>query len=67
MNHQKYTATPSPGEIGARSQRLWRLSGRPNGRDLEFWLAAEGEVRREREATRRAIEEDSKLTTPGRT
>jgi hypothetical protein len=67
MNHPKYTATPTHGEIGARSLHLWKLAGRPSGRDLEFWLAAEVEVSRERQATRRAIEEDSKLTTPGRT
>ena len=62
MNSSKYSATPTREEIGARSQHLWKLAGRPANRDLEFWLAAEVEVRREREETRRAIDQDSKLT-----
>ena len=36
-------------EITARSRQLWQQAGSPEGRDLEFWLAAEAELRRDRE------------------
>ncbi|MGC4070951.1 MAG: DUF2934 domain-containing protein [Nibricoccus sp.] len=36
-------------EIAARSHELWQKAGSPDGRDLEFWLGAEAELRRERE------------------
>jgi DUF2934 family protein len=32
-------------EIKARAGELWEQNGRPEGRDLEFWLQAEAEVR----------------------
>jgi len=32
-------------EIGACARDLWDQKGRPEGRDLEFWLQAEKEVR----------------------
>jgi len=35
-------------ETAARALQLWRLAGNPSGRDLEFWLAAEGEIQQER-------------------
>jgi hypothetical protein len=31
-------------EITARARELWEQNGRPSGRDLEFWLQAEGEI-----------------------
>lgn len=31
--------------IKARAQELWDQQGRPSGRDLEFWLQAESEIR----------------------
>lgn len=31
-------------EITARARELWEQSGRPSGRDLEFWLQAETEI-----------------------
>jgi hypothetical protein len=31
--------------IRARAQRLWEAAGRPTGRDEEFWLAAEAELK----------------------
>jgi Protein of unknown function (DUF2934) len=31
--------------IGRRAFELWHKAGRPKGRDLEFWLRAEGEQR----------------------
>ena len=30
--------------IRARAKELWELSGRPEGRDLEFWLQAERDL-----------------------
>ncbi|MGE9009549.1 DUF2934 domain-containing protein [Leptospira interrogans] len=32
-------------EIKARAHDLWVQHGRPSGRDLEFWLQAESELR----------------------
>jgi len=31
----------------ARAYRLWEKAGRPDGHDVEFWLAAERELRAE--------------------
>jgi hypothetical protein len=31
--------------IRARAKELWEINGRPTGRDLEFWLRAERELR----------------------
>ncbi len=37
-------------EIRARARELWEQNGRPEGRDVEFWVQAETEVRdRERQ------------------
>lgn len=30
--------------IRARAQALWEAEGKPDGRDLEFWLRAESEI-----------------------
>ena len=32
-------------EIKARAQELWEQNGCPSGRDLEFWLQAESEIK----------------------
>jgi Protein of unknown function (DUF2934) len=32
-------------EIGAVAYRLWEQAGRPAGRDLQFWLDAESQLR----------------------
>jgi hypothetical protein len=32
-------------DIAARARELWEQKGRPEGRDLEFWLQAEKEIR----------------------
>ena len=32
--------------IKARARELWEQRGRPPGRDLEFWLEAEAELKR---------------------
>ena len=39
-------------EIRTRSYLLWETAGRPQGRDLEFWLRAEAEL----EAEARCVE-----------
>ncbi len=44
--------TPTQGnndQVSSRAQSLWEQSGRPEGRDLEFWLQAEAEISRETE------------------
>jgi hypothetical protein len=43
-----WVGTPADDEACARRRAfdLWRGAGRPDGRDLEFWLRAEREVRR---------------------
>ena len=30
--------------ISARAHQIWEQSGRPSGRELEFWLQAEAEI-----------------------
>ena len=32
-------------EVTNRAYRLWEQAGRPQGRDLEFWVQAEAEAR----------------------
>ena len=32
-------------EIAVRAREIWEQNGRPSGRDLEFWLQAESEIR----------------------
>jgi hypothetical protein len=34
-------------QIRRRANELWEQHGRPEGRDVEFWLQAEAEVREE--------------------
>lgn len=35
-------------EIRTRAHRLWEQAGRPSGRDAEFWLEAERQIKEER-------------------
>lgn len=37
-------------EVRQRARELWQRAGSPKDRDAEFWLAAEQELRDEREA-----------------
>lgn len=39
-------------QITARARDLWQKSGSPEGRSLEFWLAAEAELQKEQEDVR---------------
>ena len=32
-------------EITVRAREIWEQNGRPSGRDVEFWLRAESEIR----------------------
>lgn len=38
---------PTEQEIRERAHRLWEQAGKPEGRDEEFWQAAEQELRNE--------------------
>lgn len=38
---------PSEQEIRERAHQLWERAGKPEGRDDEFWRAAEQELRNE--------------------
>ncbi|HUL60968.1 MAG TPA: DUF2934 domain-containing protein [Anaeromyxobacteraceae bacterium] len=39
------TAAPGAERIAVRAYQIWLESGRPEGHDLEHWLAAERELR----------------------
>jgi hypothetical protein len=38
-------ARRSKDEIRVRAREIWEQHGRPSGRDVEFWLQAEAELR----------------------
>lgn len=38
-------SSPKHSEIAARAYHIWEREGRPHGRDLDHWLAAERELR----------------------
>ena len=42
---QRRSAWRSREETRARARELWEQHGRPTGRDVEFWLQAEAELR----------------------
>jgi Protein of unknown function (DUF2934). len=42
-----HDSSSSHAVIADRARRFWQDAGSPEGRDLEFWLAAESELRRE--------------------
>jgi Protein of unknown function (DUF2934) len=46
-------AKPTENRIRRRARELWEESGRPSGRDLEFWLQAEREFHEAEELTKR--------------
>ena len=51
-------------EIAARSRELWQRAGSPDGRDLEFWLGAEAELKREREDVKQT--KNGEIDSPAR-
>jgi hypothetical protein len=46
-------ARPTENRVRRRARELWEQSGRPTGRDLEFWLQAEGEFREAEDIAKR--------------
>ena len=42
---QRSAARQTKEAIRARAHELWEEHGRPSGRDVEFWLQAESELR----------------------
>ena len=51
-------ASPDEEKIRKRAREIWEENGRPIGRDVEFWLAAEREFR-EAEALAKEIRDDN--------
>jgi hypothetical protein len=51
-------ASPDEDKIRKRAREIWEENGRPIGRDVEFWLAAEREFR-EAEALAEEIRDDN--------
>jgi hypothetical protein len=43
---KRLAARRSKEQISARARELWEQHGRPPGRDEEFWLQAESELRK---------------------
>jgi hypothetical protein len=43
---RRVAARRSKEQISARARELWEQHGRPPGRDEEFWLQAESELRK---------------------
>jgi hypothetical protein len=41
---EKRTTKPTDKEIAARAYRLWEENGRPEGKEEEFWHAAEQQL-----------------------
>jgi hypothetical protein len=46
-NNMQVQLTPEPNQaqIGALAYQKWEEAGRPQGRDLDFWLQAESQLR----------------------
>jgi hypothetical protein len=53
-------------EIANRAYRLWEQAGRPSGRDLEFWIQAEAQVRAAAGARKPALGGERKGTSKSR-
>jgi len=45
MNNIEKSVSANESNISRIAYKLWESAGRPAGRDLEFWLAAETQVR----------------------
>ena len=43
------TVTTNETSVSRLAYQLWETAGRPSGRDLEFWLAAEAKLRAARQ------------------
>jgi hypothetical protein len=51
---------PDPIQTASRARQLWQINGSPSGRDTEFWLQAESELRKELAQ----VEEQAGTSTP---
>jgi uncharacterized membrane protein YccC len=49
-------AKPSQNRIRRRARQIWQENGCPSGRDEEFWLQAERELRETEELARRTVD-----------
>jgi hypothetical protein len=49
-------ARPDEDHIRRRAREIWEENGRPIGRDLEFWLKAEHELREAERLTRESTD-----------
>ena len=49
-------AKPSQNRIRRRARQIWQENGCPSGRDEEFWLQAERELRETEELARRSVD-----------
>jgi hypothetical protein len=47
LNNVKTVQQPDAGAISVRAYHLWEQAGRPQGRDREFWMEAEIQLRAE--------------------
>ncbi len=52
-------------QIRSHAYRLWEKAGRPEGRDDEFWLEAERELRAEGETSDDPLTEPLPQSLPG--
>ena len=37
-------------DVARRAYQLWEAAGRPQGKDMEYWLQAEAEIRGDRQS-----------------
>jgi Protein of unknown function (DUF2934) len=51
-------AHPDEGKIRSRAREIWEEHGKPEGRDVEFWLQAEREFQ-EAQALAKQLEDDA--------
>ena len=53
-------------EVASRAYGLWERAGRPHGRDLEFWVRAEAELRPAAELSREGLGQQKRTTAKSR-
>lgn len=55
---------PDPQSIRELAYRLWKEQGAPEGRPDDYWFAAEQQLRNEKRAESKAVDEASKESFP---
>lgn len=55
MDSTSSSSESSHAEISARAREMWLNAGSPPDRDVEFWLAAEAELRNARAQTQETV------------